>query len=184
MFLKLTYVSGLRQNIRELVETQMTADSTLRQIKEMAATIEVAHSRKKTNVVAAVMTQPPPPLGVWDLGQAQTLTVPTLQQIIRQELSGSIPGVANSAAVANANSSRPNSSRGADSARRPQVTEAMKRLGPMADRGWVYCNRCCQWGMHIRPECTWSFDQIKAAPKIDVKHRPGGTPSDKKYPNV
>ena len=57
----------------------------------------------------------------------------------------------------------------------PTVTEATKRLGPMGERGWIYCSHCCQWGLHIRPECTWSMDRIRSIPKMDQTAHPAGT---------
>ena len=67
--------------------------------------------------------------------------------------------------------------------RQPMATDATRRLGPMRERGWMFCHRCKQWGLHIRAECKWSLNQIKAAGRADSKTPPTSTPSDQQYPN-
>ena len=58
--LKLTFVAGLKQNVREGVEACMTATSDLTWIREAATATEVTtHSRKPTPYAAVLSTEIP-----------------------------------------------------------------------------------------------------------------------------
>ena len=167
--LKLTYVAGLRNNIREGVEARLTSKSDLAWIREAAAAMEIATARKKTVAAVSYAEATSKPATTQD----QTRT--DLQALVKAE----VAAVARSQARGGGQN-RPDHSR----PRKAQVTEATKRLGPMGDRGWIYCSRCCQWGLHIRPECTWAMTHIKTIPKMDRNEKPTGTPRDQQYPNA
>ena len=184
--LKLTFVAGLRQNIRESVEARMDSNSTLAWIREAASAQEVATSRKKTAYAAVATGATPIPGPSADSGQ---FGMSDLQRLIRTELAAisranyqPVPAPRQSqvaaAGAAGQTVSDPSKMKA------PRVTEATKRLGPMSDRGWLFCNRCCQWGLHIRPECYWSNDSIMRLPKQSPTEKPTGTPSDRQYPKA
>ena len=182
--LKLTFVAGLRQNIREGVEARMDGNSTLAWIREAAAALEVATSRKKT-AYAAVATSGATPIPSAGHADAATYGMSDLQRLIRAELAAMRPAQApipaprlSQVAAGQYQPAEPGKQK------TPRVTEATKRLGPMSDRGWLYCNRCCQWGLHIRPECYWSNDAIMRLPKQSPSEKPTGTPSDRQYPKA
>ena len=171
--LKLTFVAGLRNNIREQVEARIQSKHDLEWIREAAAAMEIATARKKVVAVASyaeMAAKPPTPT------QIET-NKPDLQMMIKAELAA-MNGRANRGNRGGQNQPDP------AQPRKAQVTEATKRLGPIGERGWLYCTRCCQWGLHIRPECTWSMNHIKSIPKMDRDDRPTGTPKDKQYPNA
>ena len=168
--LKLTFVAGLRNNIREQVEARIESKHGLEWIREAAAAMEIATTRKKT--IAGVT-------------YAEVAAKPATQEQPKQDLHAMIK-----AELAAMNGRPVRGNRGGQNfpdpaqPRKAQVTEATRKLGPMGERGWLYCNRCCQWGLHIRPECTWSLNQIKSVPKMNRDEKPTGTPKDRQYPNV
>ena len=196
--LKLTFVAGLRQNVREGVEARMTAASDLAWIREAATATEVAtHSRKITPYAAVVSTEiprsdstaqkpTPSPRSAISTNSSQqggNFAMRDIQTLIRNELAAfRTPGPSSGGRAAPAQQRQWEADPSKPKA--PTVTEATKRLGPMGERGWIYCSRCCQWGLHIRPECTWSMDRIRSIPKMDQSARPSGAPSDRQYPNV
>ena len=170
--LKLTYVAGLKTHIREQVEAAMVPTSTLAWIREKAAAVEVATSRKKTGYAAAIVSSG----GASADSDPQGLAA-EIQKLFRAEIAAMKGGAAS-------NKSSGGQAQDPSKPRQPQQTAATKKLGPMAERGWLYCNRCCQWGLHIRAECTWSMNHIKTLPKMDQGQKPSSTPCDQQYPNI
>ena len=169
--LKYFYVAGLRPAIREQVELTLTKTSTLKEVRERAQTAMLATSatgRKKPTVAAVVARS-----GAESASRSDSDAQGTEIAQLIAALKGSNFGAKTSSA--SHDPSKP---------KQPQSTAATKKLGPMAERGWIYCNRCCQWGLHIRAECTWSMDHIRTVPKMDQKTKPSSTPCDPQYPNV
>ena len=175
--LKLTYVAGLRQSIREVVEARMTSSSDLAWIREAAAAMEIATAGRQKNAYAAALSAEPS--ATLPSQAAKPVDMSDLQSIIRAELAALTKGKPQAS-----QGRRPVPTQDPSKPRQPTTTEATKRLGPMGERGWMYCGRCCQWGLHIRPECKWAMDFIKSLPRQDQNERPSGTPSDKQYPNA
>ena len=182
--LKLTFVAGLRTGIREQVEAGLEATSTLSSIKEKASAVEVALSRKQSNYAAAASAMGIPassvsgPLGsmgaeLQNLIRAEVAALTKANSGSRSASSAAAPTAAAAPSLPDPNKPKP-----------ATTTPATIRMGPMGDRGWIYCHRCCQWGLHIRPECTWSVNQIKALSRADPKVKPSGTPTDRQYPNA
>ena len=169
-----SYVTGMRQGIRKVVGQRMENDSTIRDVKKMAKATEITEGEaggRKTGYAAAMMGG-------------------TNEEDTEDEIARLLTEIAGMRADLKGNGgARPKQGGGyatTDPAapRQPRQTEGTRRLGPMRERGWIYCRRCCTWGLHIKAECKWSVNQIKATPKEDERNTPTGTPQDRQYPNA
>lgn len=54
---------------------------------------------------------------------------------------------------------------------------------PMAERGWILCYNCHQWGQHFKHECQVPKEEAKKLVKQTARDKPQGAPHDSQYPN-
>ena len=171
-----SYVTGMRPLIRKVVGQRMENDSTVKDVKKLAKATEITEGElagKKMGYAAAM------------LAAEDTAEVRDRQRedADMQQLRAEIAAM-RTALSGGATGARPKTFGGGGNygttdpaaPRQARETEGTRKLGPMRERGWLFCRRCCTWGLHIKAECTWSLNKIKATPKEDERVKPTGRP--------
>ena len=184
---KYSYVSGLKRPIREQIEATMEATADPKWLREKASTLETAlsHQASKKGYAAPTLSIFPPTETTPTAASGQQQPTPSSLEMEQFKAflaftRGHRQGAGSGGASSN---NRSTAQVDPNAPRQPMATEGTRRLGPMRERGWVFCHRCGQWGLHIRAECKLSLNQLKSTPRSDSKTPPTTTPTDTQYPN-
>ena len=183
---KYSYVSGLKRPIREQLEATMTAESDPKWLREKASTLETAlsHQATKKGYAAPTVACFPPPEATPPSPSGYQMSAPSSTEMEQfKAFLAFTRGHRNSNGSGGAGGNRQATQGDPNAPRQPMATEGTRRLGPMRERGWVFCHRCGQWGLHIRAECKLSVNQLKTTARSDSKTPPTSTPTDAQYPN-
>lgn len=165
----LMYVSGLRPEVRKVLEASMPPNPTLAQLQEAAIRAEASEGLGPKNVqVSAICDTTPQPAAQ---GNDQLAVIAAELAAIKSRV-GQFAPKKGGGGGATGGAGRQGAG-GAGAVPRP----------PMSQRQWTWCFKCHVWGVHLKNECKLTPDEIAKLTPEPQYQRPTGVPADKQYPN-
>ena len=181
------FMSGLKGEVRKWVTANMAENPTLEQIRTAAIRADQAEAQRNDHAAAlqiagVSMSQEHGPSMQQSRGEvrgAESLeeeiaALRTQNQQLKSAAKKNKQGTAAGGGAA----------RKQDGAAGGQKKQSQNVVNiPMAERNWILCYNCYQWGQHFAHECQMSKEEGKRMKRQSAREKPSGPAHDSQYPN-